>query len=334
MAMQNPAGGERMPGDTMKLRLLVVAAAHVAVAGILAALACAPAVAQPQIDYSKLEIKTTDLGHGVYLLGWQGGDSLILVGDDGVLLVDTSVAPMGDNIKAAIARVSAKPIRLIINTHAHADHFGANEALAKGGAVIVAHDNLRERMAKGQYLAAFNQTIPPSPPAALPTVTYADAMTLHFAGETIQLFHPPNAHTDNDTLVHFTRANVIHASGTIGGDGGYPFFDMSSSGSLGGTIVAEDKMLSLADGETRIIADEGPPASTEALKASRDMLVALRTRVQKLIDAGKSEDEAVAAKPTNDFDARWVHQGSFLTGDLMTRLAYQSLKGVSPPTAP
>ena len=207
-------------------------------------------------DYSKLEIKTTDLGHGVYLLNWQGGDSIFLVGDDGVLLVDTSVAQMGAKIKAAIARVSAKPITLVINTHAHADHFGANELMAQGGAVIIGHDALRERMAKGQYLAAFNQTIPPSRPAALPTVTYADAMTLHFDGETVELFHVPGAHTDNDTLVRFKRANVIHASGTIGGNGGYPFFDMSSGGSLAGTIAAEEKMLSLSDDTTRIVADE------------------------------------------------------------------------------
>jgi glyoxylase-like metal-dependent hydrolase (beta-lactamase superfamily II) len=302
------------------------------VAAILAALSCS-AGAQPQIDYSKLEIKTTDLGSGVYLLGWQGGDSLILVEDEGVLLVDTSVAAMGDKIKAAIARVSDKPIKLVINTHAHADHFGANEAMAKGGALIVTHDNMRERMVKGQFLAAFNQTIPPSPPAALPTVTYAEAMTLHFDGETVQLFHTPRAHTDNDTLVHFKRANVIHASGTFGGDGAYPFFDMSSGGSLAGTIVAEEKMLSLADDKTWIIADEGDPASTEALKASHDMLVTLRARVQKFIDEGKSEDEVVAAKPTAEFDAKRARQGSFLTGDVMTRLAYQS-QGRRPPTTP
>src|SRR4030095_3673595 len=226
------------------------------------------------------------------------GDSLILVGNDGVLLVDTSVAQMGDKIKAAIARVSDKPIRLVINTHAHAAHSGANEAMAKGGAVIVAHDKLREGMAKGQYLAAFNQTIPPSPPAALPTVSYTDAMTVHFDGETVQLLHPPTPHTDSDTLVYFKRANVIHASGTIGGDGGYPFFDMSSGGSLAGMIVAQDKMLALADDKTRSVSDEGEPPTTGPLKASRDMLVTLRARVQKLVDEGRSEDEAVAAKPT------------------------------------
>ena len=295
-----------------------------------AALSCAPAFAQPQIDWSKVEIKTTDLGQGVYLLGWQGGDSLVLVGDDGVLLVDTSVAAMGDKIKAAAAKVSSKPIKLVVNTHAHADHFGANEAMAKGGATVVAHEKLRERMEKGQYLAAFNQTIPPSPAAALPTVTYGDSMTLHFGGETVELIHVPNAHTDNDTLVHFKRAGVIHASGTFGGAGNYPFFDMSSGGSLAGTIAAEEKMLSLANDKTWIVADEGDPAHAAALKASHDALVAIAKRVQKLIDEGKSEDEAVAAKPTRDVDAGYLRPGGFLNGDTITRMAYQSLKGIKP----
>ena len=300
-------------------------------AAALAALSCSPVLAQQGIDYSKLEIKTTDLGQGVYLLNWQGGDSLFLVGDDGVLLVDTSVAQMGAKIKAAIARVSPKPIRLVINTHAHADHFGANELMAQGGAVIVGHDKLRARMEKGQYLAAFNQTIPPSPPAALPTVTYADAMTIHFGGETVELIHVPRAHTDNDTLVRFKRANVIHASGTIGGNGGYPFFDMSSGGSLDGTIAAEEKMLSLSDEMTRIVPDEDAPASTADLRASRDALVTIKARVQKLIDEGKSEAEAIAAKPTRDLDARWAPRGGFLSGDVITRMAYQSIKGYVAP---
>jgi len=241
---------------------------------------------------------------------------------------------MGAKIQAAIARVSTKPIKVVINTHAHADHFGANELMAKGGAIIVGHDKLRDRMEKGQYLAAFNQTIPPSPPAALPVATYTDAMTIHFGGETVELIHVPRAHTDNDTLVRFKRANVIHASGTIGGNGGYPFFDMSSGGSLAGTIAAEEKMLSLSDEKTRILPDEDAPASMADLKASRDALVTIKTRVQKLIDEGKSEAEAIAARPTQDLDARWAPRGGFLSGDVITRMAYQSLKGIVPPTRP
>jgi glyoxylase-like metal-dependent hydrolase (beta-lactamase superfamily II) len=307
----------------MKRKTLLIAVA-LATAGT-------SAVAQQAVDYSRVEIRTTDLGNGAYLLNWRGGDSLFLVGDDGVLLVDTSVAQMGPRIKAAIAKVSGKPIKLVINTHAHADHFGANELMAQGGALIIGHEALRARMEKGQYLAAFNQTIPPSPRAALPAVTYADAMAVHFNGETVELIHVPYAHTDNDTLVRFRRANVIHASGTIGGNGGYPFFDMSSGGSLAGTIAAEDKMLSLSDDKTVIVADEDAPASAADLRASRDALVTIKSRVQKLIDEGKSEAEAIAAKPTQDLDARWAPRGGFLSGDVITRMSYQSLKGISPP---
>ena len=106
---------------------------------------------------------------------------------------------------------------------------------------------------------------------------------------------------------------------------------MSSGGSLTGTIAAEEKMLSLSDDKTRIVADEGEPASAADLKASRDALVMIKARVQKLIDEGKSEAEAIAAKPTRDLDARWAPRGGFLSGDVITRMAYQSLKGVSPP---
>ena len=157
-------------------------------------------------------------------------------------------------------------------------------------------------------------------------MTYTDAMTLNFDGETVELIHVPNAHTDNDTLVHFKRANVIHASGTFGGAGAYPFFDTSSGGSLAGMIAAEQKMLALADASTKIMADEGEPAGIQSLKATHDMLVALRARVQKLVDAGKSEDEAVAAKPVQGLGGPWEHASGFLTADVFTRMAYQSLK--------
>jgi cyclase len=303
------------------------------VAGVMA-LSCLPAAAQQGTDYSKLQIKTTDLGNGVYLLGWQGGDSLVLVAADGVVLVDTAVPQLAEKIRAAIAQLSGKPLRYVIITHAHADHFGGNEVMAKSGAVIVAHDNVRSRMVKGQYLATFNQTIPPSVPAAVPTITYAASMTIHAGAETIELIHAPRAHTDSDSLVFFRKANVIHTSGTFGNDQTYTFFDLSSDGSLSGTIAAQEKVLALANDRTMIIADEGGPSSRAALQASHDSLVEIRARVQKLIDAGKTEEEVVAAKPTRDLDPIWVHPGAFLTGDVYTRMAYESLKGIKPPTTP
>jgi cyclase len=318
----------------MSLRDWVFRAVRTVPIAAAVALLCLPAAAQQGTDYSKLQIKTTDMGNGVYLLGWQGGDSLVLVAADGIVLVDTAVPQLADKIRTAIAQLSSKPLRYVIITHAHADHFGGNEVMAKAGAVIVAHDNVRSRMVKGQFLATFNQTIPPSVPAAIPTITYADSMTIHAGAETIELIHAPHAHTDSDSLVFFRKANVIHTSGTFGNDQTYTFFDMSSDGSLDGTIAAQEKVLALANDRTRIIADEGEPSSRAALQASHDSLVKVRARVQKLIDAGKTEDEAVAAKPTRDLDPLWVHSGGFLTGDAYTRMAYESLKGIKPPTTP
>jgi len=303
------------------------------IAGAVLACAVLPAAAQ-QTDWSKVEIKTTDLGHGVHFLNWPGGDSLVLTGPDGVLLVDTSVPQMADKITAAVARLTDKPIRYVVNTHAHADHFGANEAMAKAGAVIIAHDNLRKRMADGQYIAAFNQKIPPSPSAALPVITYADGAVLHLDGETVELIHVPNAHTDSDTVVRFRTAGVVHMSGGFGPGGTYPFYDISSGGSLKGVIALQERVLSFADDNTRIIGDEGEPGSRRDLQAQHDMLVKMRGRVQKLIDQGKTEAEVIAAKPTADLDPVWVPKGGFLSGDVATRMAYQSLKGIQPPAAP
>ena len=298
-----------------------------------AALAClaGTALAQPARDWSKVEVKTSDLGHGVYLLGWQGGDSVVLTGPEGVLLVDTSVPQMADKIAAAVARVSGgRPIRYIVNAHAHADHFGSNGPLARGGAVIIAHENVRRRMAAGQYLAAFNQTIAPSPPEALPMVTYTDGLSIHLNGETVDLIHVPNAHTDNDTIIRFRRADVVHIGGSYGPGGAYPFYDLSSGGSLDGVIAVQEKVLGFSDDSTRLIADEGEPETRRQLQAEHDAIVQVRDRVQALIDQGKTEAEAIAAKPTADLDATWAPKGGFITGDVVVRTAYQSLKGLRP----
>lgn len=299
----------------------------------MAALACAalPAAAQQRADWSKVQIATTDLGHGVYLLGWGSGDSIVLTGPDGVLLLDTSVPEMGEKIAATVSRISGgKPIRYIINAHAHADHFGSNALLARGGAVIISHENVRKRMVAGQYLAAFNQTIAPSPPEAWPMVTYTDGLTIHMNGETVDLIHVPNAHTDNDTIVRFERADVVHIGGAYGPGGAYPFYDLSSGGSLDGVIAAQERVLGFADANTRLIADEGAPETKSQLQAQHDAMVQVRARVQALIDQGKSEAEAVAARPTADLDAVWVPKGGFLTGDRVVQTAYESLKGLRP----
>jgi len=170
---------------------------------------------------------------------------------------------------------------------------------------------------------------PAAAPGALPIVTYREAMTIHFNGETIDLIHAPPSHTDSDTVVYFRNANVIFMGGVYGNNLNYPFIDIGMGGSLPGIIAAEEMILPMINDSTRIFADQGSGERKTSMRASRDMLVAVRDRVQRLIDEGKSEDEAVAARPTQDFDTTWVKKGSFFTGEIMTRQAYKSLKGLT-----
>jgi len=293
---------------------------------IVTALHVIPVAAQQPIDFSKVEIKTTDLGRGLYQMDSAGGNVLVLTGPDGVLMVDDSYAQLFDKIIAAVRRVTDKPIKYVINSHIHGDHHGGNEAMIKAGVTVIAHENVRSRMAKGGRDAFSNQPIPPAAPGALPIVTYRDAMTIHFNGETIDLIHAPPSHTDSDTIVYFRNANVVFMGGVYGNNLNYPFIDIGMGGSLRGVIAAEELILPMIDHRTRIFADQGSGERKTSMQASHDMLVAVRNRVQRLIDEGKSEDEAVAAKPTLDFDKTWVRQGSFFTGDIMTRQVYRSLK--------
>lgn len=300
---------------------------------IAIALCALPVAAQQPIDFSRVEIKTTDLGHGLYQMDSAGGNLLVLTGPEGVLLVDDSYAPLFDKITAAVRRVSDKPIKYVINSHIHGDHHGGNEAMIKAGVTVIAHENVRSRMAKGGRDAFSNQPIPPAAPGALPIVTYRETLTIHFNGETIELIHVPPSHTDSDTVVYFRNANVIFMGGVYGNNLNYPFIDIGMGGSLPGVIAAEEMILPMIDDGTRIFADQGSGERKTSMRASHDMLVAVRARVQRLIDEGKSEDEAVAARPTRDFDETWVKKGSFFTGEVMTRQAYRSLKAPTPPTA-
>ncbi len=195
------------------------------------------------IDFAKLEITTTDLGHGVYLLNWKGGDSVVLTGADGALLVDDYLAPLYDKLVAAIAKVSGKPVKYVLNAHAHADHFGGNEALRKPAPSSSRRKMSARRMENGWYIASFNQIVPPQTPAALPTITYAEKMTINFDGETIDLIHAPAAHTDSDSIIYFRKANVIHIGGRAVERAYYPIYDISTGGSLAGVIKSYETVL-------------------------------------------------------------------------------------------
>lgn len=289
-------------------------------------LASAPVQAQED-RFAAIEIKTQKVAEGIYMLTGEGGNIGVSVGADGVFMIDDQFAPLSEKIKAAVAALSDQPIRFLINTHWHYDHTGGNELLAGEGVVIVAHHNVRKRMAVDTEIAAFGTLIPASPKAALPVLTFNDNLTLHLNGDEARVIHYKNSHTDGDSLIHFVNANVIH-TGDLWFNGLYPFMDISSGGSVSGAIKTIKAILALADDDTRIIPGHGPLGDKQAM---RDYLVMLETvsgRMAKLIAAGKSIDEIIALKPNADYDETWGRD--FLKPDMFLRILYDLQRAESP----
>ena len=286
----------------------------------LAMLVAVPVAAQRNFDSVKIEaIPVTD---GIFMLTGSGGNIGLSVGDDAAFVIDDQYAPLTEKIKAAIAEKTDQPVRFVINTHWHGDHTGGNEKMGQSGAIIVAHENVRKRMSSEQFIAAFDTRVPAAPAIALPVVTFADSVTFHWNGDDIHVFHVAPAHTDGDSIIHFQKANVIHMGDTLF-NGYYPFIDASSGGNIDGMIAAEERVLALADDKTKIIPGHGPLADKAQLQANHDMLVTARDRIHKLMAAGKSRDEVVAAKPTADLDEEWGD--GFLKPDLWVGIVYDGM---------
>ncbi len=268
-----------------------------------ATLAAAPALAQQQ-DFSKVQIKAEKLSATTYMLTGAGGNLGLSVGPDAVFLVDDQFAPLAGRIKAAIGKLSRKPVRFVINTHWHFDHTGGNESLGKAGALIVAHENVRKRMSTEQFIEFLDMKIKVEPRVALPVVTFTRDVTFHLNGDEIHVYHAPNAHTDGDAIVHFKTSDVVHL-GDIFFNQLYPFIDSSSGGTIDGVINAVDRALEIAGEKTKIIPGHGPLAGRADLKAYRDMLVTVTGRIRDAMRAGGKLEEVVASKPTAEFDALW-----------------------------
>lgn len=273
------------------------------VAALAAALAlAAPAAAQQ--DFSKVEVKAEKLAPTVWMLTGAGGNLGLSAGEDAVFLVDDQYAPLTERITAAIAQVSPKPVRFVLNTHWHGDHVGGNEKLGRAGAVIVAHDNTRKRLSTEQFLEMWRATVKPLPKAGLPVVTFSRDTTFHLNGEEIRAFHVPRAHTDGDVIVHFAGSDVIHM-GDVFWNRLYPLIDTGSGGTIDGMVAAVDRALALAGPGTRIIPGHGPLATRDELAAYREMLATIGSRIKAMIREGKKLEEIVEANPTADFDAVW-----------------------------
>jgi glyoxylase-like metal-dependent hydrolase (beta-lactamase superfamily II) len=307
----------------MKKSALVALAAAACLAGSALAQQQPPAGTPAGPDWSKIEVKTFDLGNRTYMLEGFGGNVTIAAGDDGVIMVDGQFAPMHDKLKTAITAVTHQPVRFLVNTHYHRDHVGGNAPFSKDGAIVVAHENVHKRLAEGTTMAVPEVKYTPAPEDALPAITHKDGMTLRVKGRAAQLKHPANAHTDGDTFVYFADANVISTGDTVA-MGRYPNIDFANGGSLKGMIAASDAFLALGNDGTKFVPGHGPLASKAQLAEYRAMLSTVRDRMLALIKEGKSEADVLAVKPFADFDAKLKANDQGSTNWI--RVVYASVK--------
>ncbi|MBR0798660.1 MBL fold metallo-hydrolase [Bradyrhizobium jicamae] len=273
-------------------------------------------------DLSRVEIKTTDLGDGVYMLEGQGGNITVATAKDGIIMVDGEFAPLHDKIKAAIATISNLPIKYLINTHFHGDHTGGNAPFAKDGVIVVSEINVKTRLAAGTTNGLTGVKTPPAAADALPAKTYTGAYKIRMNGRVADLKHIANAHTDGDTYVWFKTANVL-ATGDTFTNGRYPNIDFANGGNIAGMIAATNIYVKLTNARSRIVPGHGPIADKAALLTYRTMLITARDRMAKLVKDGKSEDDVLAAKPFADLDTTWAPTD--LASKNFIRVVYHSL---------
>jgi len=291
----------------------------------LLALTALPALAQQ--DFSKVEIRTDKLTDTVYMLTGAGGNLGLSVGEDAVFLVDDQFAPLTPKIEAAIAKITPKPVKFVLNTHWHFDHTGGNENLGKAGALIVAHENVRKRMSVENFIEFLGMKTKPDPQVALPVVTFTRDVTFHLNGDEIYVLHAPAAHTDGDAIVHYRKSDVVHM-GDVMFNKLYPFIDTSSGGTVEGVIAAVERVLQATSERTKIIPGHGPLATRSDLQAYREMLAMISGRIRQQLRSGRTLEQVTASKPTAEFDAVWGN--GFLKPDRFVDMLYKNLQKRSP----
>lgn len=279
-------------------------------------------VARARASGATAVLRTEKLRDLIYVIIGSGGNVAVLNGPDGKIMVDSGFGTSEKQFRGELASIGSEPLKLLINTHWHFDHTDGNEWLHKAGATIMAHENTRSRLSTPQNIAAFGIHFDPSPAAALPQQTFLEQSKLYLNGETLELEHYRPSHTDTDIFIHFQHANVLHAGDTFF-SGRYPMIDYSTGGSIAGMIEAANRSLSLVDNGTKIIPGHGPVSDRQGLQEYRDMLGEVKSRVAKLKQGGKTLEEAVAAKPTADLDAKWG-QGN-ISPDFFVNLVYTTL---------
>jgi cyclase len=276
-----------------------------------------------QRDFSKVEVKATQVAGAVYVITGAGGNIGVSIGSDGIVMIDDQYAPLAPKIEAALKTISPGPVRFILNTHFHGDHTGGNEHFGKT-APIVAHENVRRRLASGGVIRGSN--VPPAAPGALPVVTFNDSLTIHLNGEDVRAVHTPHGHTDGDSVIWFTKSNVVHMGDQFF-NGTFPFVDRDSGGSVRGLIANVDRVLATLPDDVKIIPGHGPLSDKNGLRNFVAVLKGTSAAVESGIAAGKSVEQLRADKVLAAWDS-WG-QGFIKTDEWIATL-HAELTSASP----
>jgi glyoxylase-like metal-dependent hydrolase (beta-lactamase superfamily II) len=320
---------------------------EVSLVALVATALCVGAHAQA-IAYDKTEFIADKLGENVYTLTGSpgvdpghpegaGGRIGLLVGPEGVLMVDASYAPLTDKVVAAIRKLSPAPIRFLVDTHEHPDHTGGNPNFARLGAVIFAREEVRDDLSKGfpPAVAAFvGNAASGTDPDRLPTVAYGldSSIKIRLDGETVDLIPVVASHTNGDTMVKFEKADVIMI-GDFYRNYGYPFIDPAHGGTFKGVVAALDTLTNLAGPNTKLIPGHGTPIRKTDIVPYRQMILDVQSKVQQMIDSGKSLKEVLAAKVTAPYDDKVpggvtpLPAGLGTSADRFVGAMYTELKG-------
>ena len=272
---------------------------------------------------SHLQVNTTKLTDSMYVVHGSGGDVILSIGNDGIILVDDQYAPVTKKMQLVIANITNKPIKFVINTHWHPDHVGGNERLGEAGAIIVSHDNVRKRLSNDQFFEMINQTIPAFSKKGLPIITFSDNMTFYQNNDEIRINYLKNGHTDGDSAIYFTQNNVIHVGDDFS-DRSYPFMDLSSGGSVDGLISSLQSILSMINNDTKVVAGHSGISNQTKVKDYLNMLIDVKGVISDMIKEGKSLDEIIQSKPTSQYDSVYQDYSFIKPKDFVTNI-YQSL---------
>jgi glyoxylase-like metal-dependent hydrolase (beta-lactamase superfamily II) len=274
-------------------------------------------------DENNITIKTTKLTDSIYMLEGSGGNILVSIGQDGVFMVDDQFAPLTVKIKDAFSKITDKPIKFVINTHSHPDHTGGNENLGETGAIIVSHDNVKKRLSTEQFSDFFKRSVPPLSEKGLPIITFSDNMSIYQNDDEINIIHMDNGHTDGDSIVYFTKNNVIHVGDDFS-DKAYPFIDISSGGTIGGLISSLKTISLIIKDNTKVISGHAGISNKTKVNEYANMLIDVRNQISQMITEGKSLEDIISLQPTSKYDKIYYDYTNIKPKDFVT-LVYQSL---------